>query len=84
MKLTYKAKVKEPFILELSTDEIGLIRYHLFQSVEATESKARWCKAMANGSSESKRLWKIQLQVAKKLSKVISDMEMSIMTLKYE
>ena len=33
MKLSYKERFKEPFILELSLEELGLIRYHLGEAI---------------------------------------------------
>ena len=77
MKLSYKEKVKEPFILELSTDEMALIRYHLGEQVDNMKSKSInfKCQSEARKDKSIKKIWKSQERSTRDLIKVQTRLE---------
>ena len=87
MKLSYKQMVKEPFILELSTDELITIGFHLHEAEEKLENKVRFCESYIKLSKDKEeKKWKMKhwrscLRNLKDLKKVITDLEDSKKTM---
>lgn len=87
MKLSYKDMVKEPFILELNTDEIGTLRYYLKAAEEKlasdvlfNESYVKYAKDKEEKKWRTKH-WKSSLRSLKDLKKVVNDLEHSVKTI---
>jgi hypothetical protein len=91
MKLTYTPMVKEPFVLELSMEELGSIRFHLSEAIEKPASKSLYFKTSAEISKDkgdkdaaySQKIYESSVRDLKEIQKIKDDLEHSIKTLKW-
>lgn len=73
--------VKEPFILELSTDEFIIISYHLHQAIEKLATDVAFFERFAKLSKDKEekkwrtKHWKSQRRSLKEARKVSEDLE---------
>lgn len=82
MKLSYQARVKEPFILSLSTEELGSFRFHLHEAVEKLNTKLNNFKALYKIDERYGKVIKSTERDLRELRKVVNRFEKLVMTLK--
>lgn len=83
MKLSYKPRVKEPFVLDLSTEELGLIRFHLCQEIDTMTTRVTFYKGYAKDDPKTKPVLKDALRTLKRLKKFSDHLEAAVQSLKY-
>lgn len=83
MKMSYKTRVREPYFLELSTDELGSIRYLLHEGVEKMRSRVLFFKSMGKTNSEYRKFHKSSQRELVRMEKTLKKLETAIKELKY-
>lgn len=81
--MSYKPQVKESYTLELSSDELGVIRFLLHKAVEKQQSDVWNFRAMAKCDKDAKPVWKSAERDLKIFRKTNETLETPIKTLKY-
>ena len=78
MKVSYKVKVKEPYILELSVDELIVMRFHLHEAMDTLRGTVCYHKSMSKYDETHKKVWKAKSRELRDLEKFCKQLELEI------
>lgn len=82
MKLSYQPRVKEPFILSLSTEELSAFRFYLHESVTQLTTKLQNFKALSKVDETYDKFIPLTERDLNELKKTVERFEKLVMSLK--